>query len=48
MPNAEETVTRNDKPIHFHGKSLVVWRTQGDGSWKIFHYMFDEIPQKNS
>ena len=39
-------LTRNDKPIHFHGKILLVWKKQRDGSWKIFRYMFDEIPAK--
>ena len=39
-------LTRNDKPIHFHGKNFIVWRKQEDGSWKIFRYMFDEIPTK--
>jgi uncharacterized protein (TIGR02246 family) len=39
-------VTRNDKEIHFHGKNLIVWKRQKDGSWKIFRYMFDEIPAK--
>jgi len=40
-------VTRNDKQIHFfHGKNLIVWKKQKDGSWKIFRYMFDEIPAK--
>ena len=39
-------VTRNDKQIHFHGKNLIAWKKQKDGSWKIFRYMFDEIPSK--
>ena len=39
-------VTRNDKQIHFHGKNLIVWKRQKGGSWKIFRYMFDEIPAK--
>jgi len=39
-------VTRNDKQISFHGKNLIVWKKQKDGSWKIFRYMFDEIPAK--
>jgi ketosteroid isomerase-like protein len=39
-------VTRNDKQINFHGKNLIVWKKQEDGSWKIFRYMFDEIPAK--
>ena len=39
-------VTRDAKQIHFHGKFLIVWKKQNDGSWKIFRYMFDEIPAK--
>ena len=39
-------VTRNDKQIHFHGKNLIVWKKEENGSWKIFRYMFDEIPAK--
>lgn len=39
-------VTRNDKQINFHGKNLIVWKKQKDGSWKIFRYMFDEIPAR--
>ena len=39
-------LTREGKAIHFHGKALLVWRKQKDGSWKIFRYMFDEIPAK--
>jgi len=39
-------VTRNGKQIHFRGKNLLVWKRQADGSWKIFRYMFDEIPAK--
>ncbi len=39
-------VTRNEKQIHFRGKNLLVWRKEADGSWKIFRYMFDEIPAK--
>lgn len=42
----EGDVTRNGKPIHFRGKNLLVWKKQTDGSWKIFRYMFDEIPAK--
>jgi uncharacterized protein (TIGR02246 family) len=42
----EGHVTRNGKPIHFRGKNLLVWKKQTDGSWKIFRYMFDEIPAK--
>ena len=37
-------LTRNGKEIHFHGKTLLVWKRQADGSWKIFRYMFDEVP----
>jgi ketosteroid isomerase-like protein len=39
-------LTRDGKPIYFHGKTLLVWKKQEDGSWKIFRYMFDEIPAK--
>jgi ketosteroid isomerase-like protein len=39
-------VTRNGKQIHFRGKNLLVWKKQTDGSWKIFRYMYDEIPAK--
>ena len=39
-------VTRNGKQIHFRGKNLLVWKKQTDGSWKIFSYMYDEIPAK--
>jgi uncharacterized protein (TIGR02246 family) len=39
-------LTRGGKQIHFHGKTLLVWKKQADGSWKIFRYMFDEIPAK--
>ena len=42
----EGDVTRNGKQIHFRGKNLLVWKKQNDGSWKIFRYMFDEIPAK--
>ena len=42
----EGYVTRDGKQIHFHGKNLLVWKKQNDGSWKIFRYMFDEIPAK--
>jgi len=42
----EGDVTRNGKRIHFRGKNLLVWKKQADGSWKIFRYMFDEIPGK--
>jgi ketosteroid isomerase-like protein len=38
--------TREGKDIHFHGKNLIVWKKQKDGSWKIFRYMWDEIPAK--
>jgi ketosteroid isomerase-like protein len=37
-------VTRNGKQIHFRGKNLLVWKKEPDGSWKIFRYMYDEIP----
>jgi uncharacterized protein (TIGR02246 family) len=39
--------TRNGRQIPFHGKNLLVWKKQKDGSWKIFRYMYDEIPAKN-
>ena len=42
----EGDVTRDGKQIHFRGKNLLVWKKQADGSWKIFRYMFDEIPAK--
>jgi ketosteroid isomerase-like protein len=42
----EGDATRNAKQIHFRGKDLLVWKKQADGSWKIFRYMFDEIPAK--
>ena len=42
----EGDVTRKGKQIHFRGKNLLVWKKQADGSWKIFRYMFDEIPAK--
>jgi uncharacterized protein (TIGR02246 family) len=42
----EGDVTRNGKQSHFRGKNLLVWKKQADGSWKIFRYMFDEIPAK--
>ena len=42
----EGDVTRDGKQTHFRGKNLLVWKKQPDGSWKIFRYMFDEIPAK--
>ena len=42
----EGDATREGKHIHFRGKNLLVWKKQPDASWKIFRYMFDEIPQK--
>jgi uncharacterized protein (TIGR02246 family) len=42
----EGEVTRDGKQIHFRGKNLLVWKKQEDGSWKIFRYMYDEIPAK--
>jgi len=43
---ANKNVTRNRKQIHFGGKNLLVWKKEADGSWKIFRYMYDEIPAK--
>ena len=40
----EGDATRNEKQIHFRGKDFLVWKKEADGSWKIFRYMFDEIP----
>jgi uncharacterized protein (TIGR02246 family) len=40
----EGDATRNEKQIHFRGKNFLVWRKQADGSWKIFRFMYDEIP----
>ena len=42
----EGDATRNEKHIHFHGKDLLVWKKQSDGSWRIFRNMYDEIPAK--
>jgi len=42
----EGDVTRNAKQIHFRGKNMIVWKKEADGSWKIFRYMYDEIPNK--
>ena len=42
----EGDVTRNGKQIHFRGKNIIVWKKQADGSWKVFRYMYDEIPAK--
>jgi ketosteroid isomerase-like protein len=42
----EGDATRNGKQIHFRGKNLLVWKKEADGSWKIFRYMYDEIPTK--
>jgi uncharacterized protein (TIGR02246 family) len=44
----EGDVTRNGKQIHFRGKNLLVWKKEADGSWKIFRYMYDEIPAKKN
>ena len=42
----EGDATRDAKQIHFRGKNLIVWKKQADSSWKIFRYMYDEIPAK--
>ena len=42
----EGDATRNEKQIHFRGKNLLVFKKETDGSWKIFRYMYDEIPPK--
>jgi uncharacterized protein (TIGR02246 family) len=42
----EGDVTRNGKQIHFRGKNIIAWKKQADGLWKIFRYMYDEIPAK--
>jgi len=42
----EGDATRNEKQIHFRGKNLLVFKKETDGSWKIFRYMYDEIPAK--
>jgi uncharacterized protein (TIGR02246 family) len=42
----EGDVTREAKQIHFRGKTILVWKKETDGSWKIFRYMYDEIPPK--
>lgn len=42
----EGDLTRDGKQIHFRGKQLILWKRQDDGSWKIFRYMYDEIPMK--
>ena len=42
----EGGATREGKQIHFRGKNFLVWKKEADGSWKIFRYMYDEIPAK--
>jgi ketosteroid isomerase-like protein len=42
----EGDLTREGKQIHFRGKNLLVWKKQQDSAWKIFRYMYDEIPAK--
>ena len=42
----EGDATRNGRHLHFRGKNLLLWKKQKDGSWKIFRYMWDEIPAK--
>jgi len=39
----EGDLSRDEKQIHFRGKTLLVWKKQKDASWKIFRYMYDEI-----
>jgi ketosteroid isomerase-like protein len=38
--------TRDGKQIRVSGKNMIVWKKQEDDSWKIFRYMYDEIPAK--
>jgi uncharacterized protein (TIGR02246 family) len=42
----EGDATRSEKQIHFRGKNMIVWKKEADGSWKIFRYMYDEMPAK--
>lgn len=42
----EGSLTREGKEIHFRGKTMLVWKKEADGSWKIFRYSYDEIPTK--
>src|SRR5437868_2435146 len=42
----DDELTRDSKQIHFHGKTLLVWKRQEGSSWMIFRYMFDQIPAK--
>jgi uncharacterized protein (TIGR02246 family) len=42
----EGDATREGKQIRFRGKNLIVWKKQEDNSWKMFRYMYDEIPAK--
>ena len=42
----EGDLTRDGKQVHFRGKNLLVWKKQKDSSWKIFRYMYNEIPAK--
>ena len=44
----EGGLTRDGKQIHFRGKNLIVWKKQKDGLWKIFRYMYDEIPRRDN
>jgi len=44
--NFDGDATREGERIHFHGKHVIVWKKEADGSWKIFRYMYDEIPAK--
>jgi ketosteroid isomerase-like protein len=42
----EGVLAKNGGEMHFRGKYLLIWKKQANGSWKIFRYMYDEIPPK--